>query len=195
MVRALLLAAVLGVDGGYGGTAGGIPAPPAAGVDGGIVIAPGVPPAPATEENLKLHAELEAMRLRVQMLEQQNALARQQTELAQQQVEQLQQAVQNLEALRSDAEAATQERQANQRAAAEYQANAQAAVTALMGAVNQLGTGDTNIEGTLTAVENANIGTLVQKDIDLARESLQNGDLGVAGSYLVQAIRDAQAGR
>jgi hypothetical protein len=195
MVRALLLAAMLSVDGRDGGTVGSIPAPPAAAVDGGIVIAPGVPPAPATDENLKLHAELDAMRLRVQMLEQQNALARQQTELAQQQVEQLQQAVQNLEALRADAEAATQERQANAQAAAQYQANAQAAVTALMGAVNQLGTGDTNIEGTLTAVENANIGTLVQKDIDLARESLQNGDLGVAGSYLVQAIRDAQAGR
>jgi TolA-binding protein len=190
MVRGLLLAAVLSVD---GGTAGSIPAPAAPVGDGGIAAAP-APPQPSAE-TLQLRAELEAMRVRVQVLEQQNELARQQNELARQQVQQLEQAVQTLEAIRAEAETANQERQANQRAAAQYAANAQAAVDALMGAVNQLQTGDTNIEGALSAVESANIGTLVQKDINLARQALGNGDLGVCGSYLVQAITDAQAGR
>jgi hypothetical protein len=119
----------------------------------------------------------------------------QQVEVERQQAQQLQQVNQNLEALRAQAQAAVEERRANQQAAAEHTANAQAAVNALMVAVQQLQTGDTNIEGALRAAEETGLGTLAQKDIAFARDSLANGDLGVAGSYLVQAIADAQAGR
>jgi len=178
VVRGLLIAAVLALDGGTN-------APPP---DGGVALAPRPAPPAESAETERLRAELQTLQARIATLEKDVAVARQQNE-------QLQAVVRNLESLRDELQAAVDERARNEQAAAQQAAQARAAVNGLMGAVQQLQTGDTDIGAALGAARSASLSPLVHQDIEQAQRSLDNEDLGVAASYLLQAITDAQTAR
>jgi phage I-like protein len=135
------------------------------------------------------------MRLRVEVAELQQRMLtlEQNAERERQQNEQLQKVVQQLQSLRDEQQSAADARLQSERAAAERAAAVRAAVGGLMSAVQQLTTGDTNIGWALDNAQNAPIGPSAQKNLQMARSALYNEDLSVAGSYLVQAISDAQA--
>jgi hypothetical protein len=127
-----------------------------------------------------------ALQLRMQTLENDVQRERQQNE-------QLQKVVQQLQALREQQQAAADAQAQSERAAAERAAQVRSAVNGLMWAVQRLSTGDTNIGGALDAAAAAPMGPTAQMNLELARAALDNEDLSVAGSYLVQAISEAQA--
>ncbi len=99
-------------------------------------------------------------------------------------------AVQELEAVRGELKA---KNDADQRQAATVEAQRSAAVT--LGSVDQaLSTGNTNVEGQLTAVEGS-LGPAARENLARARDALSNSDLPTARFFLSRAAADAQAGR
>ena len=147
----------------------------------------GAPPAPRDAGPDETQRELQQLRARLELLEQE----RSQNQQTAQQLQQLSQDVQALRQQIADAEA--------QRAAAEQQraadrASVRSAVDALYGAQERLAGGNSAIEAALDQAQAAFTGQ-AQRDVAAARDALRNRDLSAARALLSVAISNAQAGR
>jgi TolA-binding protein len=158
------------------------PDPPAR--DGG----PRVPAVDAVPDGGSLaQLQMQELRLRISLLEQQLAAS-------QQQVQQMQTLNEQLQALRGQMATAETNRQQQQDAQAAQQQAVQSAVANLGYAQQKLSLGDSSIEGVLDQAQSSFSGQ-AQRDVQAAREALRNGDLSQCRALLNAAISDAQAGR
>jgi hypothetical protein len=131
--------------------------------------------------------QLQEMRARISLLEQQLASS-------QQQVQQMAAMNSQLQALR-DQLAATDS--TNRQQQAQEQARKEAtssAINSLGAAQEQLALGNTSIGDALDQAQSSFTGQ-AQRDVQVAREALRNGDLSQARAYLNAAISDAQQGK
>ena len=131
--------------------------------------------------------QLQEMRLRISLLEQQLAAS-------QQQVTQMAAMNSQLQALRdqlASTEAAKQQQQ-DQEMARKQAVNS--AISSLGAAQEQLSLGNSSIGAALDQAQSSFTGQ-AQRDVQVAREALRNGDLSQARAYLNAAISDAQQGR
>jgi chromosome segregation ATPase len=135
----------------------------------------------------EVHRELQALRARLDVLEQELARSRQTS----QQLEQLTSEVQQLRQQVADGEA---QRQAAQQQREAQRDSVQSAVSALYAAQQRLMGGNASIETELEQAQAAFSGQ-AQRDIQAARNALQNHDLVGARALLSAAISNAQAGR
>jgi len=135
----------------------------------------------------EVHRELQALRARIDVLEQERLRTQQTVEVLQRLNAQVQQMRQQL----ADAEA---RRVAEEQQRETQQANVQAAVDALASAQQRLMAGDYGIDAELDRAQATFTGQ-AQQDVQAARAALQNRDLARARAFLNAAIRDAQAGR
>ncbi|MGZ6124167.1 MAG: hypothetical protein ACXWLR_04355 [Myxococcales bacterium] len=135
----------------------------------------------------EVHLELQALRARLDLLEQELARARQ----AQQQLQQLTSEVQQLRQQVADAE--TQRRAAEQQRGSE-RAAVESATSALYAAQERLQGGNSSVDAELAQAQ-ATFSGQAQRDVQAARTALQNRDLAAARALLAAAISDAQAGR
>jgi hypothetical protein len=131
--------------------------------------------------------QLQEMRLRISLLEQQLANS-------QQQVDQMAAMNSQLQALRDQlaaSDAAKQQQQSQEQARKDA---VNAAISSLGTAQQQLAIGDPSIDAVLDQAQSSFTGQ-AQRDVQIAREALRNGDLSQARAYLSQAVTDAQQGR
>jgi TolA-binding protein len=135
----------------------------------------------------EVHLELQALRARLDALEQELVRSRETA----QQLQQLTSEVQQLRQQISDAEA---QRQAAEQQREAQRAAMQSAVSALYAAQQRLQGGNASIEAELQQAQAAFTGQ-AQRDVQAARAALQNRDLAGARALLSAAISDAQAGR
>jgi hypothetical protein len=131
--------------------------------------------------------QIEELRARIALLEQQAALQ-------QQQAQQMQLMNEQLSALRQQM-ADQENRRAQERQQAQQHAEAtQSAINSLTYVQQQLMQGDTSVGAALDQAQSAFTGQ-AQRDIDYARQALRNGDVAGARTYVYSAIMDAQSGR
>lgn len=157
---------------------------------GRLRVPPAAPDAGVAERDAgpdEVHRELQALRARIDALEQERARAQQTAEALQQLNSQVQLMRQQL----ADAEA---RRVAEEQQREAQRANVQAAVDALASAQQRLMTGDYGIDAELDRAQATFTGQ-AQRDVQAARVALQNRDLARARAFLNAAILDAQAGR
>ncbi|HEX4386351.1 MAG TPA: hypothetical protein VH083_25525 [Myxococcales bacterium] len=131
--------------------------------------------------------QMQELRMRISLLEQQLAAS-------QQQVQQMQTLNEQLQALRSQMASAEQSRQEQQDAQAARQQAVQSAITNLGYAQQKLSIGDPSISDVLDQAQSSFTGQ-AQRDVQAARDALRNGDMSQARAYLSAAVSDAQAGR
>jgi len=135
----------------------------------------------------EVHRELQALRARLDTLEQELAASRQTS----QQLQQLTSVVEQLRQQVADAEA---ERQAELQQRQSQRAAVQSAVDALYTAQQQLQGGNASIDAELDQAQAAFTGQ-ARRQVQAARNALRNRDLAGARALLGAAISDAQAGR
>lgn len=135
----------------------------------------------------EVHRELQALRARVEALEQERARSQQTTE-------QLQQLTSEVQQLRQQVADAETQRQETEQERAASRASTQSAIDALYGAQQKIMGGNSSVEAELDRAQAAFSGE-AKRDVEAAREALRNRDLSRARAYLNAAIVDAQAGR
>lgn len=135
----------------------------------------------------EVQRELQALRSRIDALEQE----RQRSQQTSQQLQQLNTEMQLMRQQMADAEA---RRQADEQQREARRANVQAATDALAYAHQRLVGGDSAIEADLDRAQAVFSGQAL-RDVQAARAALQNRDLARARTLLQAAISDAQAGR
>jgi hypothetical protein len=160
------------------------PDPPAA-HDGGTRV----PPVDAglVSDAGTMQSQLQDLRARITLLEQQLAAS-------QQQVQQLAAMNDQLQALRSQLAASDSAKQQQQEQQQVRQEAVQSAIISLGAAQQRLATGDSSIGDALDQAQASFTGQ-AQRDVQIAREALRNGDLSQARAYLNAAVSDAQQGR
>jgi hypothetical protein len=159
------------------------PDPPAA-RDGG----PRVPAVDGIPDGGSLaQLQMQELRMRISLLEQQLAAS-------QQQVQQMQTLNEQLQTLRNQMASAEQSRQEQQDAQAARQQAVQSAITNLGYAQQRLSIGDPSISDVLDQAQSSFTGQ-AQRDVQAAREALRNGDISQARALLNAAVSDAQQGR
>jgi hypothetical protein len=135
----------------------------------------------------EVQRELQALRARLEALEQDRAHSQETARL----VQQLAAEVQQLRQQTADAEA---QRQAAEQLRESQRADVQSAVSALYAAQQRLQGGNASIDVELEQAQAVFTGR-AQREIQAARAALQNRDLSAARALLAAAISDAQAGR
>jgi uncharacterized membrane-anchored protein YhcB (DUF1043 family) len=135
----------------------------------------------------EVRRELQALRARIDALEQERLRTQQTAEMLQQLNGQVQQMRQQL----ADAEA---RRVAEEQQRETQRANLQVAVDTLASAQQRLISGDYSIDAELDRAQ-ATLTGQAQQDVQAARAAVQNRDLARARALLNAAILDAQAGR
>jgi hypothetical protein len=135
----------------------------------------------------EVHRELQTLRARIEVLEQERA----QSQMTAQQLQQLTLEVQQIRQQLADAQARRvadeQQRQAQEDAV-------QSGVDTLVAAQQRLVSGDASIDAELDRAQASFSGQALQ-DVQAAREALRNKDLAQARRLLSAAIDDARAGR
>jgi len=135
----------------------------------------------------EVHRELQTLRARIEILEQERA----QSQMTAQQLQQLTLEVQQIRQQLADAQARRvadeQQRQAQEDAV-------QSGVDTLVAAQQRLASGDASIDAELDRAQ-ASFSGQALRDVQAAREALRNKDLAQARLLLSAAIADAQAGR
>jgi TolA-binding protein len=134
-----------------------------------------------------VHRELQALRARVDALEQDRARSQETSQQLQEITGQLQQLRQQL----ADVEA---QRQAGEEQQREQRSTVDSAVSSLYAAQQRLQGGNASIDAELEQAQAAFSGQ-ARMDVQAARAALQNKDLTTARTLLSAAISDAQAGR
>jgi hypothetical protein len=157
--------------------------------DGGIRDA-SVSAAPDGGGSRSAQSQIEELRGRVGILEQQAAASQQQAQQLQMMNEQLQALRQEL----ADADARRQQEQADEQ---RHRQTVQSAIASLSGVQQQLlygNSGDSSVDQALDQAQSAFTGQ-AQRDVQAARMALRNNDVSAARAYLSTAMQDAQAGR
>lgn len=142
---------------------------------------------PSAAEVELLKRDVVELKNRTVQLERQSA----QAEAMSQQLSKLSRQISELQGQLSE----TENRRADtERRAVEKKERADAAVTSLTGALQQLATGNTNVGAALSYAEGTFTGSALA-NVQAARQALSNGDLGSARVWLNLAIAEAQANR
>ena len=152
-------------------------------------------PAPASDAGMaqadagpdELHRELQALRARVDALEQERARSQETSQ-------QLQEISSELQQLRQQVADGDAQRQAAETEQREHHADVDSAVSVLYSARQRLESGNASIDAELNQAQAAFSGQ-ARRDLQAARAALQNKDLSTARTLLSAAISDAQAGR
>jgi hypothetical protein len=136
----------------------------------------------------EVHRELQQLRTRLDLLEQDRAAR------AQQAVQQLQQLTQEVQQIRQQIADAEARRVAEEQDRQSRRAAVQSSVDALYVAQQRLMAGDSSIEAELDRAQATFTGQAL-RNLQAARAALQNRDLARARGFLAAAISEAQAGR
>ena len=134
-----------------------------------------------------VHRELQALRARVDALEQERARYQETSQ-------QLQEITAQLQQLRQQVADAETQRQTTEQQQSEHHADVESAVSSLYSAQQRLQGGNSSIDAELAQAQAAFSGK-AKMDVQAARDALQNKDLTGARNLLSAAISDAQAGR
>ncbi len=179
------------------------PAPPPPLVDAGVVFKkPGLdagvavvePPRPMAPIPHPVVAEVDQLRREVGDLKSRTALLERQAAQAEAMSAQLDKLSRQISGLQTQLTDAENRRTEKERQVAERRAQTEQAVSSLGAAQQQLSTGNANVGSALTYAESMFTGTALA-NVQAAKASLANGDLGSARIWISLAIAEAQASR
>jgi hypothetical protein len=158
--------------------------------DGGLPDGSTVAPPDGGGSRSSQQAQIEELRGRISVLEQQATAAQQQAQEMRAMNEQLQALRQQL----ADADARRQQEQADEQ---RHRQAVQSAMSSLAGVQQQLlygNSSDASVDQALDQAQSTFTGQ-AQRDVQAARMALRNNDVSAARAYLSTAMQDAQAGR